>query len=84
MLPSGSGAIFLTSSTSGRERRCSAAARTSSGSSGPAKRGAVQTAQTPAVARAWIVELLLQRAHQAAPVGAERGHRRLFVAAQLR
>ena len=38
--PSAPGAIFLTSSTSGRERRCSAAARTSAGSSGPSKRGA--------------------------------------------
>ena len=33
--PCGSGAIFLASRTSGRERRCSAASRTSTSSSGP-------------------------------------------------
>ena len=36
----------------------------------------------PAVLRRRVVELLLQRAHQAAPVGAELRHRRLLAAAQ--
>ncbi len=36
----------------------------------------------PAVLRIGVVELLLQRAHEAAPVGAEAGHRRLLGAPQ--
>ena len=47
--PSGSGAIFLTSSTSGRERSSTAASRTSRGSSAPAKRGAGAGRAAPAV-----------------------------------
>ena len=45
-----------------------------------ARRGADRAA--PAVLRVGVVELLLQRAHEAAPVGAEARHRRLLAAAQ--
>ncbi len=45
--PSASGAIFLTSSVTGVERRCRAAASTSAGSGARANRGPAQTEQRP-------------------------------------
>ena len=68
----------MTSSSIGVERRCRAASSTSAGSGGWANRGAVQTEQRPQSRAIGVVELLLQDAHQAAAVGAERGHRVLL------
>ena len=80
--PDASGAIFLTSSSIGAERRCRPASSTSAGSGGASNRGAVHTAQRPQSCGLRIVELLLEDAHEAAPVGPELLHRALFLAAQ--
>ena len=72
----------MTSSSIGAERRCRPASSTSAASGGGAEPRRRAHRAAPAVPRLRIIELLLQHAHQAPPVGAEALHRSLLLTPQ--